>query len=276
MVRYKTGLKFTYPDKIDGHMIDPKQVRNIDLNGQYPFYRSSKWFRFWQNMLNLLVWIVAIPIVSLRYGLIVKGKKNLRGENRIKIKNGFITTCNHVFDWDYLCVRTTMFPRRSYFLAWINNHYSKLGKLMRVCGSIPVPYSYEGLKKFDKDIKNLFVDKKWLHVYPEASMWYYQEGIRPYKNGTFTIAYDNNVPVAPLAISYRPAKGIFKLWKKHGYPCITISIGEPQWANMSLERKDSIAELNQRVHALSLQMKEAATPLISEEKQNRIYAEARS
>ena len=45
---------------------------------------------------------------------------------------------------------------------------------------------------------------------------------------------------------------------------------------MSLERKDSIAELNQRVHALSLQMKEAATPLISEEKQNRIYAEARS
>ena len=75
MVRYKTGLKFTYPDKIDGHMIDPKQVRNIDLNGQYPFYRSSKWFRFWQNMLNLLVWIVAIPIVSLRYGLIVKGKR---------------------------------------------------------------------------------------------------------------------------------------------------------------------------------------------------------
>lgn len=80
----------------------------------------------------------------------------------------------------------------------------------------------------------------------------------------------------PLAISYRPAKGIFKLWKKHGYPCITISIGEPQWVNMFLERKDSIAELNQRVHALSLQMKEVATPLISEEKQNRIYAEARS
>ena len=59
-----------------------------------------------------------------------------------------------------------MFPRRSYFLAWINNHYSKLGKLMRVCGSIPVPYSYEGLKKFDKDIKNLFVDKKMASCLP--------------------------------------------------------------------------------------------------------------
>lgn len=275
MVRYQTGLKFVYPDKIDGHMIDPKQIRNVSLDGDYPFYRTSKLFRFFQNVMNCLFCIVAIPIASLRYGLKVKGRKNIRGEFAKQIKNGFVTTCNHVFDWDYLCVRASMFPRRGYFLVWINNHYSKLGKLMRVTGSIPIPYCYEGLKKFDRDIKDMLHEKRWFHVYPEASMWYYEEDIRPYKNGTFTIAYDNNVPVVPLAISYRPAKGIFKLWKRHGYPCVTISIGKPEWPNLSLARKDSIAELNNRVHEITLKMKEEATPLISEEKQSKIFAEAR-
>lgn len=275
MVRYQTGLKFVYPDKIDGHMIDPKQIRNVSLDGDYPFYRTSKLFRFFQNVMNCLFCIVAIPIASLRYGLKVKGRKNIRGEFAKQIKNGFVTTCNHVFDWDYLCVRASMFPRRGYFLVWINNHYSKLGKLMRVTGSIPIPYCYEGLKKFDRDIKDMLHEKRWFHVYPEASMWYYEEDIRPYKNGAFTIAYDNNVPVVPLAISYRPAKGIFKLWKRHGYPCVTISIGKPEWPNLSLARKDSIAELNNRVHEITLKMKEEVTPLISEEKQSKIFAEAR-
>ncbi|HNX16371.1 MAG TPA: lysophospholipid acyltransferase family protein [Bacilli bacterium] len=275
MVRYTTGLKFVYPDKIDGHMIDPEQVRDVPLDGEYPFYNSSKWFRFWQNMLNFLFWTLAIPLCSIRYGLKVKGRKNLRGNHAGEIKNGFITTCNHVFDWDYLCVRTAMFPKRSYYLAWINNHNSKLGKLMRVTGSIPIPHMYEGMRKFDHDIKRLFIDKRWLHVYPEASMWYYEEGIRPFKNGTFSIAYDNQVPVIPLAISYRPARGICKLWKRHGYPCVTISIGEPQWPNFTLDRRDSITDLNERVHNISLKMKEAATPFISEEKQSKINAQAR-
>jgi len=273
MVRYKTGLKFIYPDQIHGHMIDPEQVREAPLNGEYPFYQKSKWFRFWQNMLNILFIVVAIPLCSIRYGLKVKGRKNLRTYAK-ELKNGYITTCNHVFDWDYICVRAAMEPRRSYFLAWIRNHNSKLGKLMRVTGSMPIPCLYEGMKKFNRDIKDLFVDKRWLHVYPEASMWYYEEGIRPFKNGTFSIAYDNKVPVIPLAISYRPARGLFKLWKKHGYPCITITIGKPERADYSLDRRNSVLELNHRIHDLSLKMKEQATPLISEDKQEEIVAKA--
>lgn len=274
MVRYKTGLKFDYPDYIHGHMIDPKQVRDDALDINYPFYRKSLWFRFWQNMMNILFWILAISVCSIRYGLVVKGKKNIKGKHKKENKNGFITVCNHVFDWDYFCVRAAMMPKRSYFLAWIRNHNSKLGKAMRLAGSVPIPSRYDGMKKFHSDVKEIFSDKRWLHVYPEASMWYYEEEIRPFKNGTFSIAYDNRVPIVPLVISYRPPRGIFKLWKRHGYPCITITIGKPEWADYSLERKDSVKEFNTRVHDIMIKTKEQTTPLISKEKQEQILEKA--
>lgn len=273
-MKYHTGLNFTYPEKIDGHMIDPKQVRDVNLNGEYPFYNRSLWFRLWQNLMNFFFIVVCTPICSLRYGLVVQGKKYKRGAYKKLLKNGFITTCNHVFDWDYLCVRAAMTPKRGYVILWRNNHNSGLGKAMRLAGSIPIPPKYEGLKKFSSDLKDLMKDHRWLHIYPEASMWYYEEGLRPFKRGTFNIAYDTDVPVLPMMISYRPAKGIFKLWKRHGYPCITLNIGEPQLIDKSLPRAEAVEELNHRVHQAMERLKEEATPEVTEQWQKLNYERA--
>lgn len=273
-VKYQTGLAFSYPDKDDAHMINPKAVRHVDLDGHFPYYNRSWWFRFWQNMLNFLFLILIIPSCYLRYGLKVKGRKYKHGFYAHLLKGSFLTTCNHVFEWDYICVRAAMAPRRGYFLMWKNNHDSSLGKVMRVVGSIPISTRFDGMKKMDQDLKLLFKDKRWLHIYPEGSMWYYEEKIRPFKRGTFSLAYDYHLPIFPLVISYRPAKGIFRLWKRHGYPCVTISIGEPQYPNLCLDRNESISEIKTRIHQIMEDMKEHETPLISLDKQTRINKKA--
>lgn len=260
-IKYHHGLHFDYPKETDAHMINPKQVRNVDLDDHYQYYSRSMWLRFWQNMTNVLFVILIYFSNYVRYGLKIKGRKYKHGKYRKYYKNGFITTCNHVFEWDYICVRSAMRCRRGYVTVWKKNNDSSLGKLMRVVGSVPISTSINGLVRFSSDIDKMLKNGEWIHFYPEGSMWYYNEAIRPYKKGAFVFAYRNSVPLYPLAISYRPARGIWKLWK-HDYPCITIEIGEPMFIDYSFNKNDAIEKLRSEVETKTRAMMEKNTPFV--------------
>ena len=49
-----------------------------------------------------------------------------------------------------------------------------------------------------------------------------------------------------MVVKYRPAKGIYKLFKKH--PCATLIVGEPLECNFDLPRKEAAEDLKNRVH----------------------------
>lgn len=270
MVKYKTGLNFEYPEKPDDHMIDPKPVRSVKLDAKYPYYNTNKRFVIWQVLMNFVFIIIIYFSCFLRYGLKIKGRKYKHGKYRKYFKNGFVTTCNHVFEWDYVLIRSALRCKRGYVVVWHKNHNSSLGKLMRVVGAIPIPDNLNGLKKFDDAIDEAIKDKHMVHFYAEGSMWYYYEGLRPFKKGAFNYAYKNHVPVYPMAISYRPARGLFKLWKRHGYPLATLEICEPQFADYSLSKNEAIDELCARVEKITREAIERNTPLISEKKQEYI------
>ena len=218
-MKYKHGLHFEYPKDIHGHMIDPEQVNEEELTKDYPFYDKSKKLRFLQNMLQFLFLILVFPVNYFRYGCKIIGRKWLKVYKKA-YKDGFLTVCNHVFEWDYICIRSAMKPKRGYMTVWKNNHNSSLGKLMRVAGSIPIPdkSNVDAFVKFNQSIFEALNDKRMVHFYPEGSMWYFYQGLREFLPGAFHYAVYANKPVFPLAISFRPPKGIFKLWKRHGAP----------------------------------------------------------
>jgi 1-acyl-sn-glycerol-3-phosphate acyltransferase len=63
----------------------------------------------------------------------------------------------------------------------------------------------------------------------------------------FTIAYKYQLPIIPMAFSYREATGLFRLFKKN-YPLITLSIGEPIMSNVTLSRKEAVSRLRAECH----------------------------
>jgi 1-acyl-sn-glycerol-3-phosphate acyltransferase len=89
--------------------------------------------------------------------------------------------------------------------------------------------------------------KKWFHAFPEVGKWDFYQPIRPFKKGVFTMAYRYNLPVIPMAFSYRPPTGIYKFFKK-GYPLITLRIGEPILPDTSLPRKEAATLLRGQCH----------------------------
>ncbi len=254
-MKYRPDLHFVYPEQIDGHMIAPDLVYDEKiLSPDYPYYDRSSRFVFKQNMLHLLFLFFAIPVASVRYGLRIKGRSVLRKHRKI-LKQGAITVCNHVFDWDYFCVRAAIYPHKQYFTIWKNNLLRSLGPMMRVAGAVPIPSgNLASIRSFEKDVLRLLNEGRWLHFYPEGSMWYYEEKLRPFKKGVFSFAYRTNKPIIPLAISYRPAKGIYRLFKGK-YPLCTISIGEPIFPDCTLPKEVGVEKLRQEAEkAVSMQM----------------------
>ena len=126
------------------------------------------------------------------------------------------------------------------------------------------PVSPRICRKFYEDVKECVDDGNMVHFYPEASMWYYYQGLREFKPGCFVLAAKCNKPVVPLAISFRPAKGLYKLWKRKGYPTCTVEVGKPIFPDNSLEFKDCVNKLKDDCYKATKEMMEKNTPVIKE------------
>lgn len=247
---YVAKTKYIYPKEFDDHMIKRSVKCTPILDDKYEYYGDGTIFKLKRFFLRILLKVIAIPYVRIRFCLNVEGRSNLR-KNKALLKNGFVTTCNHVSYYDYLMVLSAV-RKWGRFPIWKVNMQTGGRGLFKMAGGITVPDTIQGLKVFSKSLDYAIKKDKWLHVYPEGSMWYYYSAIRPYKKGTFSIAYRNNTPVIPLAITFKEPKGLYRLFKKD--PCATIKIGKPIMADYSLEKHAGVKKLNDDVFEATVKL----------------------
>lgn len=265
-MKYKHGLHYDYPEDVHGHMIAPKQSRKDNLNKDYPYYGHTFWHKFVNVLIEIFFIVIAVPVMKIMYGYKIIGKKQLKKNHKDALKNGFITVCNHIFDADYVVIRCAMKPKMGHVLLWKNNHLRRMGVWIRASGSIPVPKNDLGATlSMMRGVDQALKDKHWVHIYPEASMFYWYQDIRPFTDGAAMFACRNNKPIIPMSFSYRPPRGLYKLWRRKGAPCVNISFGEPLYPNKDLPLKEAIVELNNRAHDAVKKLMVDNTPDVPDE-----------
>ena len=168
-------------------------------------------------------------------------------KHKKELSQGAITISNHVFYWDFLCVLKAIRPHLSYFPAWKDNFDGSSGNLIRLSGGIPIPTdSFRAMAKFNKAIEEVIESGKWLHFFPEGSMWLCYPDIRPLKKAVFSYAVKYDKPILPITMSFRPRRGIMKLFFKK--PAVDLHIGEPLYCNKELPRREAENELQARAY----------------------------
>ena len=239
--------RYPYPEITDRHYLVIRKDRGFVFDTSYPYIDRTKWFRFRQNLVRLLLNVIVFPLTSIRLGLKVEGRENIK-KYRSDLENGAISVCNHVHMWDYLAVMKTIRPFRPNLLSWAKNINGENGTLIRFVGGIPIPEdSVAAQKVFLKEIHKLLNDHGWLHIYAEGSMWEYYMPIRPFKRGAALIAVTNNKPILPMGFSYRePGPIRRKLFRQTAL--FTLHIGEPLYPDMSLRPKEREKDLTVRAH----------------------------
>ena len=242
----KKDLGYKYPDRSDEHMITVKHLRDIIFDINYPYLDKSLWFK----IKRVGLWILLNPFIflvcTIRHGVKIYGRKNLRKHKEL-LKNGAITIANHVFMWDYICVLKAIRPRLQHLIAWKTNLEGPNGPLIRLVGGIPVPTgNIRSMCKFKEAVDEVLESGKWLHVYPEGSMWFYYPDIRPLKPAVFRFAVDHNKPIVPIVFTFRERKGIFKIFSKN--PFVDVHIGEPMLPDLTLSKKDATDKMHKEAY----------------------------
>jgi 1-acyl-sn-glycerol-3-phosphate acyltransferase len=243
---YVPDLGLVYPGDPDAHMIPTVKEIDLVLDEHYPFLDKSFWFRFRSALIHLGIFTLVFILSPLRFGLRIEGREKLK-KHRVLFHRGAITVSNHVMRWDFLCVLQAVRFRRLYFPAWQENLYGPDRNLIRLVGGIPVPTDLHVIRFFNLAFDELHEKRKWFHVFPESSSWPYYQPIRPFKKGMFTLAYRYGIPVIPLAFSYRPARGLYKIFKKNR-PLVTLRVGDPIMPDLSLPRKEAVQMLRAQCH----------------------------
>jgi len=228
------------------------ELKDIRFDGTYPYLDKSLKFKIGHFLVYLALWIVAFPVNRIRYGLEIVGREKIR-RNRELFANGMMTVCNHVHRWDMICVLQAMRYREAWIPMYAQPFRGKDGFWMKTIGGIAIPEERSGLREFDKALEELHEKKQWIHIFPESCSWKFYAPLRPFKIGTFNMAYRYALPIVPLMITFRPRIGWRRLFCK-GEPLLTIHVGDPIVPNLDRPRKEETARMCDLAHKTMLDM----------------------
>lgn len=240
--------RFPYPEDTDRHYLIVKKDKGIVFDAEYPYVDRSKAFLRKQNLLRALLRVIVFPLCTIRLGLKIEGRENLK-KNRELLSGGVVSVSNHVHMWDYLAITKAICPVRPNVLSWAPDINGEFGTLIRLTGGIPIPETgIPATKAYLKAINKLLTeDHEWLQIYAEGSMWEYYAPVRPFKTGAIRIAIDCDKPVLPIGFSFREPGRIRKTIFRQ-IATITLRIGEPILPDRTLPINERRKEMTIRCH----------------------------
>jgi len=227
-------------------------LKDIDFDENYKFLDKSLKFKLLSFLLYLAACIVALPLNWIRYGVRVEGRDRLR-KNRKLLSNGFLTVSNHVSRWDMITVLHALRFRRARIPMYSLPFRGKDHFVMKYIGGLPIPENRGGLRKFNNTLDEISGQGKWIHIFPESCSWKFYSPLRPFKTGSFNIAYKYDYPVVPLMISFRPRTGWRRLFCKDE-PLVTVHVGNPIIPDKNSPRKADVIRMCTETHRSMLDM----------------------
>lgn len=218
--------------KVDGHL------KYVNHNPVWNFFA----FLLYYLIASPIVWLVA----KVRFGLKIKNRKNLR----LARKTGYFIYANHTQAVDSVTPAIVAYPKKAYLIADPDAVSIKgLKNVVLMLGAIPVPDTLGGMKLFMSTVEKRIRQKRVVAIYPEAHIWPYYTGIRPFPSTSFRYPLKLNVPSFAMVTTYRERKS-------HRTPGMTLTISEPFYPNKNLGFKEAQEDLRDRIYAY---MKSLAT-----------------
>lgn len=209
----------------------------------FPFLHKSFWWRLWSN---LVYYLVAVPLVW----LISKVYLGLRFENHRQVrkvgKSGYFLYGNHTRSLDAFLPAMAAFPKRGYIVANPDAvSIPGLRMLVQLIGCLPLPTELRAFPRFLEALETHYREGACVGIFPEAHIWPFYTGVRPFVGTSFRYPVRLNAPVVVMATTYRKRKGLF-FWAKR--PGMTVWFSEPMYPNPNLSPKAAQEELRQKAY----------------------------
>lgn len=168
-----------------------------------------KWIRtgFVNRLLSGVVYGLAVVFGTIYCRLFlhmkIRGKKKLR-----KIKGGYFIYGNHTQPvGDVFIPALCAFPKRIYTVVSTANYgIPVIGKVLPFLGALPVAQSVHGIKELGRAIEKRLGKGHPVVIYPEAHVWEYYTGIRPFSDTSFKFPARFQCPVFAVTVTYKKSR----------------------------------------------------------------------
>ncbi|MBQ6048103.1 MAG: 1-acyl-sn-glycerol-3-phosphate acyltransferase, partial [Oscillospiraceae bacterium] len=153
---------------------------------------------------------------------------------------------NHTRDLDAFLPSMAAYPKKAYIIANPDAvSLPGLKQVVQMLGTIPIPTEYGGMRPFMDAVFSRVREKNCVAIFPEAHVWPFYNGIRPFPDTSFHYPVKDRAPVVAMVTTYRKRKGLFAFAKKPG---MTVTFSEPMAADPGLPPKEAQKELRDRVY----------------------------
>jgi len=166
-----------------------------------------------------------------------KGIKYVGLDKIRKCKTGYFVYANHTNQYSDVFSPSMLTPTRKPYLIVNpqNLNLPMLGASTKYLGALPLPDDLTAHKNFLGAIEHRLGQKHGIIIYPEARLWPYYTGIRPYDDGAFRYPVKYNVPTFCVTTTYQIGK--------NGKCKIIVYVDGPYNIDSSLSAKQNQANL---------------------------------
>lgn len=222
-------------DEFSTAVITPKKI-----DGSYRYERTDgiRYIAhfFWYRM-------IAVPLAALY--LKFKFRHKTVGREKLKTvgEKGYFVYGNHTqITADALIPTFISFPRDVSVIVHPNNvSMPYLGRITPYMGALPLPDDMAATRNFTDIIKKRIADGKGVYIYPEAHIWPYYTGIRPFGDESFIYPVKHGAPVFCFTNTYRK-KG------RREHPQLITYVDGPFYPDESLSPRERRAKLREEVY----------------------------
>ena len=149
---------------------------------------------------------LVVSAVYCRVGL----RMRIRGRQALKAipDGGVFLYGNHTQPvGDVFTPAHCLFPRRIYTLVSPANYaLPVIGKLLPYLGALPVPDTVGGMRALQQAMETHLSRGCGVVIYPEAHVWEYYTGIRPFPATSFKFPVKFDRPVYAMTVTYQKAR----------------------------------------------------------------------
>lgn len=228
-----------YSDPLNDDFAIKKQVGyTTPINFKY---KKIFLFRLWAN---IVYYLIAVPIAFIIskwfHHLKVYGKKNVKG------LKGYYMYSNHTTTIDPFYAALISYPRKCYTVANpVISRYIGMKNIIRTVGGIPLPTSISQMKEFLEFQETTIKKRKDnILIFPEAHIWEYYNGIRPFKSASFKYPARINCPIVILTTVFRKPK------KEGKKPGVSVYVSKPIYPDELLEMKKRYESLRNEAYKI--------------------------
>lgn len=208
------------------------------LPEDYSWVQSGIFSRMLSRLLYLLAALAAFSYCRLAL--------HARVENRAVLRRCADSGCflygNHTQPvGDAFLPIWALFPKRVYVVASpANLGVPILGPLLPLLGALPVPETIGGLKMLDQAVRLRVENGSCVAVYPEAHVWPWYTGIRPFPAASFGFPVECGAPSFCMTTTYQ------KRWRGKR-PGVTVYLDGPFYPDGSLSRAEQKKKLRDEI-----------------------------